>query len=211
MARDSVHPASSLDHLVACHDCDALHHVRPLGRHEKALCARCGALLYTGAAGSERALALSLASLICLLLANAFPLLDMRLQGQEQISTIFAGSRELWRLGYQPLALLVLAMSIVLPLVRLGAQLWLLAPLHFGRRARGAALAFRITEALAPWAMTEVYLLGVMVAFVKLADLASIAPGPALYAFVAHIACGTAAAAALDAHLLWQRLEAARP
>jgi paraquat-inducible protein A len=64
----------------------------------------------------------------------------------------------------------------------------------------------RLVEALRPWAMTEVYMLGVLVAYVKLLDLARIDLGPSLWAFVGLIVSMVAADAALDDRELWKRL-----
>ena len=55
---------------------------------------------------------------------------------------------------------------------------------------------FRITELLRPWAMMEVYLLGVIVAYVKLSDFARLELGVALFAFVGLIVVMIAAEAA---------------
>ena len=40
-------------------------------------------------------------------------------------------------------------------------------------------------QSLRPWGMIEVFLLGVLVAIVKLSSMATVVPGPALWAFVA--------------------------
>ena len=51
------------------------------------------------------------------------------------------------------------------------------------RPARGARRAFRWVEAVRPWAMGEVFIVGVSVALVKIAGLAQITLGPAFWAF----------------------------
>ena len=70
----------------------------------------------------------------------------------------------------------------------------------------GVAQVFRFTELLRPWAMMEVYLLGVIVAYVKLSDLARLELGIALFAFVGLIVVMIAAEAALEPHEIWRRL-----
>jgi paraquat-inducible protein A len=65
---------------------------------------------------------------------------------------------------------------------------------------------FRSTEVLHRWAMMEVYLLGVIVAYVKLTDLARLELGIAVYSFVALIVVMVAAEAALDPRKVWERL-----
>jgi paraquat-inducible protein A len=54
--------------------------------------------------------------------------------------------------------------------------------------------------------MLDVFMLGVLVSFVKLAGMATMHMGPSLYAFVALIFVFAAAMANFEPQLLWQRL-----
>lgn len=51
--------------------------------------------------------------------------------------------------------------------------------------------------------MMEVYLLGILVSMIKLAKMARIIPGPALFSFIALIFVLAAASVSLDTHLVW--------
>ena len=42
----------------------------------------------------------------------------------------------------------------------------------------------RLLQSLRPWGMVEVFLLGVLVAVIKLSGIATVVAGPALWAFV---------------------------
>ena len=55
--------------------------------------------------------------------------------------------------------------------------------------------------------MSEVFMLGILVAMVKLGDLASIQPGVALYSFGGLILFMAATDASLDEYAIWMRLE----
>jgi paraquat-inducible protein A len=55
--------------------------------------------------------------------------------------------------------------------------------------------------------MMEVFMVGILVAVVKLSKMASIIPGMALYAFMILIFVLAASAASLDPHIVWDRLE----
>ena len=199
------------DSLIACPDCDRLYRKRPLREGEKARCGRCGALLYQHKRDSlERTLTLSLASLVLFVLVNVFPLLDFKLQGRVQESEVITGVKELYEQGFWELAILVFCVSILAPLLKILCMLYVLLPLRFDRRSWRMASVFRIVETLHPWAMTEVYMLGIFVAIVKLSDIATIVPGIALYSFAALIVLMAAADAALDPDNVWERLEAER-
>jgi len=52
-------------------------------------------------------------------------------------------------------------------------------------RPAGFSILVRAMQSLRPWGMIEVFLLGVLVAIVKLSSMARVLPGPALWAFVA--------------------------
>ena len=65
-------------------------------------------------------------------------------------------------------------------------------------------------QTVRPWGMVEVFMLGVLVSLVKLAHLAGIVPGIALWAFAALMFVMAAIAAVLDPRDLWARVAAVR-
>jgi len=203
--------ANSEESLLACHDCDLLSRKPRLRTREKVVCSRCGAVLYSHKPDSVgRALNFSLASLIVFVLANAYPLLAFKLQGQVQLCDLISGVQELYRQGYWELAVLVFSVSILTPFLKITSLLYVLLPLRFNRRPWRLAYVFRCVETLHPWAMTEVFLLGIIVAIVKLRDIAIIVTGVGLYSFVALIVLMAAADAALEPHDIWEQVEVER-
>jgi len=192
---------------IACHECDLLQRSVPLPRGGVARCARCGAVLYRqGDTGLDQVLALTLAGLILFVLANAFPLLTMRIDTNVQPATLLSGAVRLADQGMIGLAALVVLTSAVAPLLKLVLLGYLLVPLRLGRRAPFAARAFRLVLALQPWAMMEVFLLGVLVAMVKLSSTAEIIVGAALYAFGFLVLVLAGITASLDPRAVWDRL-----
>jgi paraquat-inducible protein A len=172
-----------------------------------ARCSRCGALLYRQRRDSiEHTLLLALAALILFVIANTFPFLTFELEGNADTSTLLTGAWSLYEQGMWPLAILVLLAATVMPLIWLVCAIYVLLPLALGRVPWRVAEVFRITELLRPWSMMEVYLLGVIVAYVKLSDLARLELGIALFAFVGLIVLMIAAEAALEPHEIWRRL-----
>ena len=194
---------------IACHECDALYRAPVLTPRETARCGRCGAVLFRAKPhGQPHALALSLAGAVCFAIANTFPLLGFSLQGRVQSCTLMTGVIELGRAGMPGLSVLVFIASIAAPALRIAGLTYVLLPLRRGVPAPGAAPIYRHLEALKPWAMIEVYMLGLLVAIVKLSQLASIIVGPALYAFIALMLCLSAADSALEPRDVWQRIQA---
>src|SRR5438045_8955031 len=69
--------------LLACPECDLLQIDTAFPRPRKALCARCGAVLYQRHdQGLDRTLALTVGALLLFAIANAFPILSLDLQGE---------------------------------------------------------------------------------------------------------------------------------
>ncbi len=193
--------------LIACHDCGLLHHERLLPDSTAAKCTRCGAVLYRQRRDSlDRTLMLTVTGLVLFVLANVYPFMTFKMEGREQQNTLFTGVKELYDAGLWILAVAVLCGSILVPLLKLLGTLYVLLPLKLGRRPWKLAWAFRAVEILRPWAMMEVYLLGVLVAYVKLSELATIKLGIALYSFVALIVVMAAADSSLDPRIVWNRL-----
>jgi paraquat-inducible protein A len=193
--------------IIACHDCGLLHHLRGLPANGKASCTRCGAVLCRRKPDSiEHALTLTLAALILFVVANSFPFLTFKLEGRATTSTLITGVVQLYRDGMWPLAALVFGATILVPLAKLLATVYVLLPLRLGHPLPGLAPALRAIEVMQPWAMMEVFLLGVIVAYVKLSELATLELGVALFAFVALILTMIAADVALNPREVWELL-----
>lgn len=194
--------------LMACHECDLLHRVQPLPRNSKARCSRCGALLYVHTSDAvTRPLALAITGLLVLIIANVYPFLSLESQGTVLQTTLITGTIMLSRQSMTGLALLVLLTSMLIPAVLLGALAYVLGPMKRNHRLPAARRVFRLALSLRPWSMTEVFLLGILVSVVKLARIASIIPGTALYAFLALAFVLAAVNTLLDPHAIWEKME----
>jgi paraquat-inducible protein A len=199
---------ASRHHLIACHECDLLHRLHPLAYGERAKCSRCGALLYAKKRDSfEHTIVFAVTSLLLFILANVFPFMTFELHGRVQTSHLSTGVWEFFERGMWELGLLVLAASILFPGLKILGMLYVLVPLEMNRRPWKAPQVFRVVAQCQTWAMMDVYLLGVIVAVIKLADLATLVPGVAIYAFGALILTLAAADSALDPHAVWEKME----
>ncbi|MCF1183721.1 paraquat-inducible protein A [Marichromatium gracile] len=190
-----------------CLECGLLQRCPPLPRGGAARCVRCGSVLRRHRPDSlERTLALTLAGLVLFVIANAFPFLAFRMQGQVTETTLLTGVAELYRGGQWEIALVVLFTSVLAPGLQLLLLLAVLAPLRLARVPRWLPRLFRWMRTLAPWGMMDVFMLGILVAVVKLADMATIVPGTSLFAFAALILVLAAAQSSLDPDLVWSRV-----
>ena len=201
--RDPVPPS-----LVACPDCDLLNRLAGPAT-ATLLCARCGAVLRRHRPDSiDRTLALVVAALLLFALANAFPFLAMQTGGLVQETTLLSGVHELWRQDLRLLAALVFCTCVLVPAAQLIGLGTILLPLRLGRRPPpGATRILRLVQAAAPWGMMEVFMLGILVALVKLGHMATIVPGVSVFSFAALIVVMAAAFSTLDPVLVWARLD----
>ena len=193
--------------LLACPECDLLQSDSAVPRPRKALCARCGAVLYQRHPhGLERTAALTAAALALFAIANAFPILSLELQGERTSATLAGAVSALWSQNMQLVAALVLFTAILMPLAELAALAWLLVPLRFGRRAPYFGAVFRLLQFAQRWGMVDVFVLGALVSFVKLGHLANVETGVALWSFAALMLVMAAIEANFDPRDLWQRV-----
>lgn len=193
--------------LIACECCGTIFRRHTLQRGETATCARCGTMLwrYSGITLSGW-LALTLTALIVFVVANAYPVIGMTVQGITREASLLDAVAMTWNQGYYATAIMTCLAGFVLPLVLLLLLLWVLLPLARGREPLGFRPVVRMLGLLRPWCMVPVFLLGVLVSVVKLASMASISPEPGLFAFGALTVLLTLVDR-LSPHALWRFAE----
>lgn len=177
-----------------------------------ARCPRCGDRLVVG---EERAvttvvgLALTALALMIIVLFMPFLKLDAGPFGSK--ASVFDTVLSLSEGVMLPLSLAVLAFIIVLPLARLLFLAYALTPVLIERpNWPGAAMALRWAFYLKPWAMAEIFMVGVAVAMVKLAGMAQLHMGPAFWAFVAVVILTAYKDTFMCRHTLWHALASSR-
>jgi len=194
--------------LIACDDCDLLQRVPPLPFGGKARCSRCGALLAVRPSDPiDRPLALTVAAGILFVVANLEPMMGLSAVGRTASTTILGGAYQMWIEGEPVTAAIVAFCAVIAPGFYI---LFMLAVLLAVRRARvpgwvGEALRWGLH--MQPWAMYEVMLLGVLVALIKIAELASVDPGAGMYALGALVVLFPAIAVTFDPREVWKRVE----
>jgi paraquat-inducible protein A len=197
-----------MQRLIACHECDLLHRLLPLPHKSKARCRRCGALLYSHAPHTiDRTLALSITGLMLLIIANLYPFLSLESQGTILETTLITGTIILSQQEMASVAVLVLLTSMLVPLALLSSLVYVLWAVSTGRQLPVMRRVFRTALLLRPWSMTEIFILGILVSVFKLAKMASIIPGVALFAFLALVFVLAAISASLDPRTVWEKMD----
>jgi paraquat-inducible protein A len=197
--------------LIGCHSCNLVSRVPAShGRHAEAVCPRCGAALHARKPDSlTRTWALVVAAAICYVPANMLPIMKVTSLGNAQADTILSGVIYLLVHGMWPLALVVFIASVFVPLAKLIILVYLLISVQ--RRSQWRPVdrtrLYRLIEAVGRWSMVDIYVVTIMVALVKLGNLASIEAQAGAIFFGAVVVITIFAAMSFDPRLIWDNLE----
>jgi paraquat-inducible protein A len=132
------------------------------------------------------------------------------IQGQRIQTTVAGAAWRLWQERMPIMSILVLMTTILMPLLEIAGVIWLLLPLTFAKRPPAFGLVFRTLQAAHPWAMVEVFILGILVALVKLAHLADVLPGPAMVGFATLMLILATMSSIMEPRDVWQAWEDAK-
>ena len=193
--------------LVSCETCALLS--RPADAAEPGYCPRCGGeLAWRRHHSIQYTWALVIAAAICYIPANALPVLNTTTLGVSEGDTILGGVAFLYTSGSWPLALIVLVASVMIPLGKLVALVYLLVTVQ--RRSVASAhertRLYRMVELIGRWSMLDVFVDTFTVALVQLQPLMFVEPGPGVLFFAAVVVLTMIAAESFDPRLIWDSL-----
>lgn len=185
--KDAVdHEASvPLSDIIVCPKCDAVYHLKIPEMGEKAICQQCHTVLIAPRhKAGLKIIAISFATFILIIGAAFFPFLDIDAAGNKNSVSVMDAALAFSSGPLLMLALATAGLILIVPLVRVVITLYVLVPIVLDLPpSRYAMQAFRLSEALRPWSMAEIFALGCAVALVKIADLATVGFGPAFWMF----------------------------
>lgn len=197
---------SAIANYIACPACDLLHRRGIARPATTARCTRCGTTLYRDRKMvPNRPLSFVLACLILFIISNVYPFLTLEIEGRAQETILVTGVMALYAQGQLGLAVLVMLTGVVFPLLQLVGLAYVLLPLWLGAVPPHMAAVYRWVRHVQPWSMMEIMMLGILVSLVKLAGMAGVVPGPALFAFMGLIFLFPAATVAIDSKSIWER------
>lgn len=136
-----------------------------------------------GRLGRQAALAFALTGLLLAIPAATLPFVTLGKFGRERTTILSDSFQGLWAHGFAPLGLWVLTCGVIAPI---GLLTLLVAVLATDRRPALRSLNQRLrrwAHGVEHWAMPEVQVLGVMVAFFKLGAVVQVFVGPGLWCY----------------------------
>src|SRR5882757_4848012 len=191
--------------LLACPQCDLLQKHVHFAAQSRKRCRRCGAVVVLPRHASlDRPMALALTCAVVFVLAIGFPLVSMNVHG-DTISTTLP--RAVWALhehDMTALALLVLVTTLLAPAIHIATIITLLVCLRLRWGQHQFARLFRLVQTIRSWGMIDVLMLGILVSLVKLAAMATVVPGVALWSFAALLVLLTLLSSSISTRDLWQ-------
>ena len=192
--------------LVLCSYCDTVHRRVDVASRQTLRCAVCDSPLYRSNRDLGAMLAATLTAVVGFAIANTSPLLTLTARGQQTRATLWRAIAASYDRDLPFVSAALSLTLIIAPAIELGLLLWLLVPLCLRARPAGFAPAMRMLRVLRPWRMVEVFLLGVVVAVVKLSGLTTSLPGWGLFG-IAIMSVALASLASFDQGAMWRRAE----
>jgi paraquat-inducible protein A len=192
-------------HMAECRNCGLLQIQPPAERRDIIFCSRCKTQLEHSAGKSlDATLACSVAIMLLLIPAWTAPFLTASALGTTRTSFLPMSVSVVWRDGSPLLALCMFLFVLTFPLIRFGGLTAVLLTLRLGWRPTWQTQAFRICNALQVWAMLDVFLLGLMVAYFRLRSSLEVTLGAGAICFIIAGLLSLVARATLDKAQVWR-------
>ncbi len=207
MPTQGITPRIAPPTLWICEHCDTVYPRRVLQCGEVARCARCDAILERHhSLGVRGMLALVLTAMIAFVQANIWPIVTLGLNGQLISTTLWGCIVMMWREHTQVVAVIVACTLFFIPIGKMLLLGWVLLFARTGRRAPGFRLAMVTLYRIGPWTMSEVFVLGTLVAIVKANMYFDVIPNPGIFAYGVLMLIITAFSS-IDVRRLWDITE----
>ncbi len=189
------------ENLISCPVCEAVN----IDKSKKNRCRRCGSGIYIHRTfQTEKSWAYLITAIIAYIPANMYPMLTTKQFGQNESSTIFGGVVYLWEHGSYPIALVIFAASIIIPVSKFLIMIYLLISVKYplGKDKKMSKFKlYHLTEFVGPWSMIDVFVVAILVALIHLANIQIVA-GTAATAFALSVFFTLLSAHAFDQRLI---------
>lgn len=207
MPSPGIKPAIAPPTLWICEHCDTVYQRRKLARGEVARCARCDAILARHhGLGVSGMLALVITAMIAFVQANVWPIVTLGLNGQMISTTLWGCIVMMWQDNAQVVAVIASLTLFFFPIIKMVLLFWVLLFARRRRRAPGFRLVMVLLYKIGPWTMSEVFVLGSLVAIVKAHMYFDVLPDPGIFAYGVLMLIITAFAS-IDVRRLWDLTE----
>lgn len=193
---------------MVCPGCDLLLANITDTEAQSSFCPRCGILLHKNKHNSvQKALALSLTGLLLYLPSNFLPLISFGILGTDTSASIYQATLSMFAQNQYFVGLVVIFTGLFFPLCTLACLFLVTLGLHCNRHYKWMPRLFRGYLHLSEWAMTDVFLVGILITIIKMSHSASIDFGVGFYCFLGLVFTSICAQAVVDKKMFWSRLD----
>lgn len=179
----------SKNEFVTCHHCGLISQKVDLGKYKKAICSRCQSALYYKYSNKNFRLAFfyAVTALILFIPANIYPMMTFELAGNVFSATFLQSAQILQAQGYSFVSLVVFLTAIVFPII----NSFVVIIIYLEKTKKISIIkeislkkVYSFTKASS---FIEVYLLALLVGYIKLVDISDVTVHSSIYYFIAYI------------------------
>ncbi|GAA0832798.1 MULTISPECIES: paraquat-inducible protein A [Marinomonas] len=201
------------EYATVCDECDWVNDIPPMASGDLLCCSRCDHLLVRlPSKRLEKILAYGGSGLLMLVLSLSFPFLSFSTSGIGRTVTFWQSMSVLLDQHFTFLGALLVFVLLVLPACYLLSAVMLAWLIKKRRNRIVQRLCARITTVIQPWLMVDVFLVGVLVALVKMQSMADIGFGLSFWSFCGYVLCLLKTVSLMNRRWLWNQVAgAAKP
>ncbi len=176
---------SELDNLIICHKCHTLHEKVPLKEGAEAHCSKCDIVLYKNDKYVlDRTLALVITAFISLIVAFEFTIITININGLEQSLNLTSLFIVVLENKQYIVGIMLLFLIVIFPFVILISMFFLIIYMKMGKAEYLVRRILILLAHIRPWSMVDIFFISLLVAMVKLFDVAQIELGVSFAAFI---------------------------
>lgn len=192
---------------TGCPDCGAIVLTESVAEGYRLRCPRCNATLKNSVKNSiNKTLAFSLSGLALFIPAFLLPVLELNILGLTGKCTMLKGVLQMFGNGFWWMSFLVLFCSVLVPLSVFMLLTFIAVSVKAGRYSGLLIKAMKGYRYLREWNMPDVYMLGILIAYIKLGDYGEVTACVGLYCFAAALLLGICTTLVFDPAEVWQKI-----
>jgi len=196
-----------LDKLTACSECDLLIERITLVENQQAHCPRCNSLLYQGRANHiNKTLLVSASGLAMVFPAYFLPMMNMSALGISNSASVISSIPPMMNSSFWVAGMGLLLFAVIFPIMILAITFWIAIHLKLDRFPNYLSNLQKLYQRLVRWGMPEVYVLGLLVSFVKLLDDFTVELGSGMISFILLMFCSIMVTTTVSRNYFWERL-----
>lgn len=203
MSQTSLH-----DNITACDQCDTLYSLEVHERGQRLRCVQCGCVIINAhEQGVGRLMAASCSALFMLVFASAFPFLSFSSSGASRSITLFDLVGVLIQQDFLMLGILISLALFVFPVIYLVSVVFLVVSFRYAiLKPFFQGYFIRWIVALQPWLMLDVFLIGALVALIKMDSFADVRFDLSFFAFCVYALLLLKTVSLIDRRWLWRQV-----